>query len=218
MRISAIIQARMTSQRFPGKVLAPFLGRPLLAHVVERLRQIPGALPVVLATSRDEADDPLALYAQSLGVGVVRGPLENVLGRFALAVAQHPCEAFFRVCADSPLLEPFLFVRALEVYSGGDFDLVTNVFPRTYPAGLSVELLRAETFLALEKVTTDPQDREHVTRYYYGHPEACRIQNIESARPADPGLKLAVDEIGDLERLARWKQDKGSWACTEFRT
>jgi len=147
----------------------------------------------------------------------VRGPLEDVLGRFDLALTEHPCEAFFRVCADSPLLEPFLFVKALEVFARGQADLVTNVFPRTYPPGLSVELLRTSVFRNMAQRAAAPEDREHVTRYLYAHPEFCRISNIESLRPADPDLRLAVDEPGDMERLEKWRQSNGEYPCAGFR-
>lgn len=217
MIVNIIIQARMSSRRFPGKVLAPFLGRPLLAHVVQRLEPVPGIAARVLATSREESDDPLALYAQRLGLAVVRGPLEDVLGRFDLALAEHPCEAFFRVCADSPLLEPFLFTKALEVFARGEADLVTNVYPRTFPPGLSVELLRTSVFRNMAQKATAPEDREHLTRYLYTHPEFCLIRNIECLRPADPGLHLALDEPGDLERLEKWRRTNGDYPCAGFR-
>lgn len=216
-RIIAIIQARMSSRRFPGKVLAPFLGKPVLAHVAERLRLFSDMLPVVVATSSEETDDPLACYAESLGLGVVRGPLQDVVGRFLQTVERHPCEAFFRVCADSPLLEPFLFTQASEVYASGDYDLVTNVFPRTFPPGMSVELLRTEAFLSFAHRNLAPQDREHATRYIYDHQDLFRIHNMACAQPADPDLKLAVDELPDLERLARWRREHGGWKCTAFR-
>jgi len=217
MVVNIIIQARMSSRRFPGKMLAPFLGRPLLAQVAHRLEGVPGIAARVLATSGQQSDDPLALYAETLGLSVVRGPLEDVVGRFAQALELYPCEAFFRVCADSPLLEPFLFAKALEVFARGQADLVTNVYPRTYPPGLSVELLRASTFLRMAAQATAPEDREHVTRLLYTLPDFGRIHNIESLHPAEPDLKLTVDDPADLARVERWQLDNGTYPCTGFR-
>ncbi|SMP68088.1 spore coat polysaccharide biosynthesis protein SpsF [Desulfonatronum zhilinae] len=167
MRILTIIQARMSSARYPGKMLAPFFGKPLLSHVVERIQASQISSPVVLATSVDEADTPLALYSKSLDIPVVRGPREDVLGRFAVALHEHPCDAFFRVCGDSPLLLSYLFQRAVVLFSRGEFDLITNVFPRTFPVGMSVELVRISTFLEAEKSIKARDDREHVTRFFY---------------------------------------------------
>jgi len=228
--IMAIIQARMTSSRYPGKMLAPLRGKPVLAHVLARIRAGVSHMPVVLATSDDASDDPLALYGQHLGIAVVRGPREDVLGRFAIALRVHPCTAFFRVCGDSPLLSPDLFKKAVAVYRQQEeqeqqvdqekqeerFDLVTNVFPRTFPVGMSVELVRSDTFLSLEKTITDPADREHVTRYYYQHPEKFHIRNIECANPADPTLRLAVDELQDLKNIARYLESGIPWQCSRI--
>lgn len=201
MQITAIIQARMTSQRYPGKMLAPFQGKPLLSHVVERIRACNVKMPIVLATSEDIADDPLALYGNQLGVSVERGPRDDVMGRFVRVLGKHACEAFFRVCGDSPLLIPDLFEKAVDLYIGGSYDLVTNVFPRTFPAGMSVELLGTKTFLGMEKDVVEREDREHLTRYYYRNPEKFKIHNIKCDNSFDPGLRLTVDEIQDLKRL-----------------
>ncbi|GAB6038236.1 hypothetical protein JCM15519_27950 [Fundidesulfovibrio butyratiphilus] len=200
----AIVQARMSSRRFPGKVLAPFLGKPLLARVVERLRAFDAALPVVVATSDQASDDPLALFAASLGAAVTRGPLEDVLGRFMLALDRHPCRAFFRVCADSPVLDPALFAWAAEVFAHEPCDLVTNVLPRTYPPGRSVELVRTETFRAVERAASLPEEREHVTKYFYANAGRFRIVSIANPEPAPRGFSLAVDEPGDLARVEDW--------------
>jgi len=208
--VIAIIQARMTSTRYPGKMLAPFLGKPLLAHVVKRLRASYASPPVILATSDEAADDPLALYGQSLGIPVVRGPRDDVVGRFVLALQAHPCEAFFRVCGDSPLLLPHLFNAAVSLYQNGMIDVVTNIFPRTFPVGMSVELVRSATFLAAAEGIVDANDREHVTRFFYNNPEQFKICNIQCDGPYDPDLKLAVDELGDMQRLTAWLADAGN--------
>lgn len=211
MSIIAIIQSRMTSSRYPGKVLAPFLGKPVLAQVVERIKSSTTSLPIVLATSDDTADDPLVLYGNHLGISVERGPRDDVMGRFVKVLGKFSCEAFFRVCGDSPLLLPFLFNKAVSIYKNSTYDLITNVFPRTFPIGMSVELVSTKTFLSLEKTITKKDDREHLTQFYYNHPEKFRIRNIECDNPVDQKLKLAVDEIDDLKRIERWYRMENIW-------
>ena len=130
----------MSSSRFPGKVLAPLSGRPLVKHVVDACAEALGAENVVVATSVDTADDPLAVYLESIDVAVFRGPLEDVVARFRLCAAAHPCEWIARISADSPRLDPA--VVRLVADSRGDYDLVTTVEPRTVPHGQAVELLR----------------------------------------------------------------------------
>jgi spore coat polysaccharide biosynthesis protein SpsF len=199
--VRAFIQARMSSQRFPGKVLVPFLGKPVLAHVVERVGSIVPIANIAVVTSAEISDDPLAAYAQTLGVNVVRGPLDNVFARFRVALAQYPCDWFYRVCGDSPLLDTSLLAAALQRCGANGWDLVTNVFPRTYPVGQSVEIVRARSFLDIDETRLSADDREHVTRFYYQHASEFRICNIENPRSVDPSFTLSVDMPGDIARL-----------------
>ena len=108
------------------------------------LRRINFDLTTILATSTDTADDPLAIYGSQLGIKVFRGSREDVMQRFSDVLSQYNCDAFFRVCGDSPLLQPFLFEEALKIYTLDNFDLVTNVFPRSFPSGMSVELIKTK--------------------------------------------------------------------------
>ena len=159
------VQARMASQRFPGKALAPLAGKPVIEHVLWRIVQAVASDRIVLCTSRQIADDPLAGFVSGLGVSVYRGPVENVVRRFQNALKEYPCERFFRVCGDSPLLDPGLFERFLAV--GGNPDLVTNTFPRTFPKGQSLELIRSRPFAALDCAYLTAEELEHPTMFYY---------------------------------------------------
>ena len=208
MSLIAIIQSRMTSERYPGKMLAPFLGKPVLAHVVERI-QISKINPkIILATSENYTDDPLALYAKHLGIEVVRGSHENVLSRFILTLNKFKCDAFFRVCGDSPLLFPLLFDKAASIYSQSKYDLVTNVFPRTFPVGMSVELVKTRTFIETEKKIINKKDQEHITQYFYSKEKEFKIYNIECGKPIDLNLKLALDMPDDLKKLEEWDKNR----------
>ena len=204
MNIIAIIQSRMSSHRYPGKMLAPFLGKPLLSHVINRIKLSKVNPLIVLATSDNYTDDPLALYAKYLGINVVRGSLDDVMGRFSLTLDKFECDAFFRVCGDSPLLLPFMFDKAASIYKQGQHDLVTNVFPRTFPKGMSIELIKTRTFIDIEKKTKNEKDREHITQYYYNKKKEFKIHNIECKRTLDPTLNLALDNPDDLIRLQEW--------------
>lgn len=197
--VRAIVQARMSSERFPGKVLAPFQGRPILAHVLDRLARVL-ASATVIATSTDASDDPVEAYGRALGVPVFRGPLDNVVRRFQLCVEAYPCEWFFRVCADSPLLDPALVSRLLE-QAAPQVDLVTNTFPRTFAKGLSLELIRTRTFAGLDDGRLSIDEREHITKVYYDNPGQFRIVNVICQEPADPDASLAIDTIQDLLTL-----------------
>ena len=210
MNIKAIIQSRMTSRRYPGKALSPFLGKPVLSHVVNCIKRTQINPTIILATSEDAADDPLALYGENLNLKVVRGSRDDVIGRFVLSLNQYKCDAFFRVCGDSPLLLSFLFDLAVSKFKQNKFDLVTNVYPRSFPPGMSVELIRTQTFLEKEKIITDKSDREHITQYFYKKDKSLSIHNIKCAKTLSPNFKLALDEPEDLKKIEAWYLENGS--------
>lgn len=198
----AFIQARMTSRRFPGKVLAPFRGEPILRHVVRAVGQ---SLPhdrIVIVTSSEASDDPVAAYAATIGVECFRGPLDDVLERFRQAAAAFPSEWILRVSADSPLLDPAVLRRVMNAASD-EVDLVSTICPRTFPHGHNAELIRTTVLRAVDPADLSPDDREHVTPFFYRHPERFMIRNIESDDPHRAAETLAVDSIDDLERLER---------------
>jgi spore coat polysaccharide biosynthesis protein SpsF len=189
----------MSSRRFPGKMLAPLHGEPLIAHVVRAAARIVGPENVVVATSSDGSDDPLALYLESIGSLVERGPLDDVVGRFRLCAERHPCDWILRVCGDSPRFDTAIGRRVVEAADPA-LDLVTTVFPRTVPHGHSAELIRAASLAALPDEELEAEDREHVTRFFYRHADRFAIRNLDlsDVTTADESV---VDTIEDLQRL-----------------
>ncbi|HMX44283.1 MAG TPA: NTP transferase domain-containing protein, partial [Elusimicrobiota bacterium] len=170
LRVEALVQARTSSRRLPGKVLRPLGGRPLVFRVVDRARAAAGLDGVAVVTSTDSSDDALAAACAREGVPLERGDLDHVARRLAEAAVRRGLDAFVRVNGDSPFLDPLLIGEAVRVFRAGAWDVVTNVFPRSFPPGQSVEVVRTA---ALEKAVgqmTDPADAEHVTRFFYGHP------------------------------------------------
>jgi spore coat polysaccharide biosynthesis protein SpsF len=203
MTTRIFVQARMSSRRFPGKVLAPLAGRPLIARLLET---VSGTVPsgrVTVLTSEAASDDPLASYIERLGVPIFRGALDDVFGRFRSALAHYPCDWFVRLCADSPLIDRNVLADAIGIAHREGPDLVTNVFPRTFPKGMSVEVVRTARFAAIDTAALSADEHEHVTRCYYAQPERFVIRNIESSDPSAAGTSLAVDSLEDLQRLER---------------
>jgi len=201
-RIGAIVQARMSSRRLPGKSLRPLCGKPMLQYVLESLAHVGQLHETVVATSADASDDPIAEFCEQHGSVCFRGSLDNVAERFLLAAQAHNLSAFVRISGDSPLLNPRLVAQAVELFVETNADVVTNVFPRTYPPGMSVELVSGDTFERAVPKLDDPYDREHVTSYFYHNADRYRIVSF-SLDPPRRDVHLAVDTPEDFEDVSR---------------
>lgn len=193
-----VVPVRMTSSRFPGKPLAEVQRRPLLEYLLRRLGKGHRASPVIVATSTDRSDDPIAAYCDESGVACYRGLLEDVAGRFIGVLAAFDLDGFVRISGDSPLIDWRLVERAIEVFQGASFDLVTNCFPKTFPRGESVEIVSRKTFEEAYPKMKDPADREHVTIFFYRNPREYRIHNITCSHGDYSRVQLSVDTQEDF--------------------
>ncbi|ARJ68153.1 hypothetical protein WV31_13155 [Magnetospirillum sp. ME-1] len=197
----------MGSTRFPGKMLAPFQGRPLLEWVLTRLRRARSLDRVVLATSQFERDDPLAKLAENLGVAVFRGSEYDVLGRFAAAAQAFEATTVVRICADNPLVAPEACDLAVDSFLRERPDYAFNHIPRLgnqWPDGLGVEVLDAGLLRRQAETTADPRHREHVTAWIWDQPERWRILAVpcpEEWRDPEGRVRLDVDRPEDLAAL-----------------
>lgn len=172
-----------------------------MRHVIRSAAAVVGQDHVAVLTSDRPSDDPLAAYLASLGVPVLRGSLDDVWGRFRLAVARWPCERLMRICADSPLLNAGLLQDAIAQSASLQADLITNVDPRTFPKGQSLEIINTTTFLALDSTQLTDHDREHVTPIFYRQRDRYRIVNLRSPDPHWSDIVTTVDTLDDLRRL-----------------
>ena len=197
MKVGAIVQARMSSQRFPGKVLYKVAGKPMIQYLLERLTHCSSLDTVILATSTEESERPLIGFCKEYGVACYQGPLSNVALRFKELLALYQLDIFVRLSGDSPLLDQHLVDKAVTFFLREDYDLVTNILLRTYPKGQSVEVLRTDTFMHTYAVLREDEDFEHVTRYFYRNRSDFRIFNFESGKDLE-GITLSVDTPYDM--------------------
>jgi spore coat polysaccharide biosynthesis protein SpsF len=201
MKIVAVIQARMGSSRLPGKVLRPIAGRPMLQYTVERLDRCRTLDGLLVATTTDPSDDEVVDFCARVGVACTRGPVDDVVSRIAAAARAAGAGALVRVCGDSPLLDYRLVDALVGCFRNGAFDVVTNVAPRSFPPGQSVEVISTAVLLqALDDISA-AEDREHVTPFFYRQPERFRIRNM-SASEDYTRLRLAVDTPEDFRRIS----------------
>jgi spore coat polysaccharide biosynthesis protein SpsF len=193
----------MSSRRFPGKVLAPLWGKPILWHTIHRVIEAGlSAQDIVILTSTDSSDDPVAAYAQSIGFPVFRGPLEDVMTRFVGAIKMFPCEWILRGTADSPLYRPEVIRRVIDMAAAGNTSFITTTYHRTLPCGTNIEAFRSS--LLLERLSypglTD-EDREHVTRIFHRIPPRGGIASVELGSSDFSGMSVAIDSPQDLNNL-----------------
>jgi spore coat polysaccharide biosynthesis protein SpsF len=193
----AVLQARMTSSRLPGKVMTPLLGEPMVARQVERIRCSHLIDGIVLATSTDASDDSLAELADSLGLPVVRGPLDDVLSRYVLAIQQHQPDVVVRLTADCPLTSPTVIDAVINQFVSTDVDYCSNTLMPTYPDGLDAEVVSAAVLLDVASISDDPAEHEHVTLGVYRRPERYRLANHAGERDLS-ALRWTVDTPDDL--------------------
>jgi spore coat polysaccharide biosynthesis protein SpsF len=214
MSTLAIIQARMSSTRLPGKVLQEINGKPMLWQVLERARQARSLNTVMIATTTETSDDPIAAFAASMSVPCYRGSLSDVLDRYYQAALPHTPSVIVRLTADCPLLDPALIDQTVTLLTSAplrrtDFacNRLPSPFSRSFPIGLDVE---ACTFAALErawKEADQPFQREHVMPYLY-EGTTLHLQNPQLARGISPrGFGIAQLHHNPNYGTMRWTVD-----------
>ena len=199
----AILQARMSSTRLPGKVMKSVAGRPMLERQIERLRRCSTLDRLIVATSDDVSDDPLAQFLQTIGVETFRGSLHDVLGRYVGAVEALGVNGpVVRLTADCPLADPEIVDACVRLQARLDVDYASNAQRRTYPRGLDVECFNLDALLAAGREATDPYDREHVTPFLYRNPERFSQGDLVQDRD-ESALRWTVDTPEDLAFVER---------------
>ncbi len=219
-KIVAIVEARMTSSRLPGKVLLPAAGRPLLGHLIERLKRVPAVQEIVIATTVNAADQPLIELAQQYGVGYFRGSEHDVMKRVLDAAEAAGADIIVNITGDCPLIDPSLTGQTVRMFLRNQCDYATNGHVRTFPGGYAVQVYRVETLRRSASMTTDPVEREHVTLHIRRHPELFR--HVYLVAPSDqhwPEIDLSLDEEADyrlLQRIFEHFGDTDPWfGCRE---
>lgn len=209
MKRVVIIQARMTSTRLPGKVLADLAGRPLLAQQIARLRPSREIEEIVIATTVNRADDPLVDLARKEGVRWFRGDEQDVLSRYAGAAREAGADLVIRVTSDCPLIdaeEMDRVIRELREHAS-EVDYASNVLERTYPRGLDTEAFFRDTLERIDRLARSREAREHVT--WFIHRERPELFSLRSVRDAQDNsdLRWTVDTPEDLQVVRRIFED-----------
>ena len=205
MIVTAVIQARMTSTRLPGKVLMPVLGEPLLLHQVRRLRRAKTLDRLVLAITDQPADDPLESFARRQGLAVFRGSKADVLARMEMAVSACAPESgvVVRVTSDCPLIDPDIVDSQVGWFLDhrDRYDYATIGPDLRLPCGTSVEVFTRQALADAHANAVSVHDREHVTPWIKD-PENGLRNGITPIDLDAPDVRLSVDEAADFEAVS----------------
>ena len=197
MKIVAIVQARMGSTRFPNKVMRPICGMPMIGLLLERLAKARRCDQIVLATSENPRNEPLAAYVRELGYAVYRGSEDDVLDRYYQAAKESKADAVVRITGDCPLIDSALVDAVIARFLDSGVDYASNVSPPTYPDGLDTEVF---SYRALETAWTQAKEyrqREHVTPFIR---ESGKFSQVNVPNVSDhSGERWTVDEPEDFE-------------------
>lgn len=201
----------MSSSRLPGKVLLDIAGEPMLARVVARTSRATSVHKVLVATTTDASDDPVAVYCHSNSISHTRGGMHDVLDRYYQAAKQAQADVVVRITADCPAIDPVLVDDCVKALLEGSFDFVCNRLPppftRTYPIGLDTEVC---TFAALEKAWNEAAEtfhREHVMPYLYEGVELSVVSGQPSAGVSQRGFRIAQLHHDPDYGQMRWTVD-----------
>lgn len=199
-RIVVIIQARMKSTRLPEKVLKNIAGKPMLAHVIERLKNVKLIDEIVIATTTEDEDRTILKFADKFGVKSFAGNEEDVLDRYYQAAKRCGADVIVRITSDCPLIDPDVVDKVIAFYlrDRDKVDYVSNSLKRSYPRGLDTEVFSFEVLKRTWQEAKKPHQREHVTPYIREHPEIFHLANVENNEGLSH-MRWTVDEERDLQ-------------------
>jgi spore coat polysaccharide biosynthesis protein SpsF len=210
MKIGIITQARATSTRLPAKVLLTAGGRTYLEHHLDHLQAT--GLPVIIATTTNEADEQIVEIATKAGVPVFRGSELDVLSRFAGAIREHELDGVVRVTSDCPLIDPEVVAAGVDRFRAEAAEnlYVSNCLERTYPRGMDYEVFSGPRLLKADAEATLPADREHVTSYLHQNRTGdMRLVNMPWTESGSQ-YRLTLDTEDDRKLLATLIEDFGA--------
>lgn len=206
-KVGVIVQARMNSERLPGKVMLDILGEPVLQHIINRLKECKSPDAVVVATTDGKKDDVIAGLAGINNLSCYRGSENDLLSRYYCAAKENKINIVIRITADCPLIEPGVIDDMVASYLKSDgVDYLSNTIKRTFPRGLDVEIF---SFAALEKAFNSADkdyQREHVTAYIYEHPKDFMVSNFENSEDLSR-FRLTLDTREDYILIKKIYED-----------
>lgn len=198
MKVDAVFQVRMGSTRLPGKMFKKIMGKPLLWHIVQRVRAASLVDRIILATTEKKKDDRIVDFAGKMKLLHYRGSTNNVLDRVYQTAKKFGSDIIVRITPDDPFKDPEIIDEFVSYFLKNKFDYVSNTVKPTYPEGLDIEVF---SFSALEKAwlkAKKPSEKEHLTPYIWKNPKKFKIKNVALKKNLS-SLRWTIDYQKDLE-------------------
>jgi spore coat polysaccharide biosynthesis protein SpsF len=219
--VLAIVQSRLNSRRLPGKALLPMGCSTILGLCVKRVCSAKLVSKTFVSTSLESSDNKIVEFCKNNKINSFRGSLEDVGKRLLDTALSCRQERFLRICGDSPFIDPSIIDEAISISKTSDFDLVTNVFPRSFPKGQSVEVIRTKTMQQICSKKRTKAEKEHATSYFYDNHHQYRICSFNSGADQansrqciddEKDYKIAKDlvDLNDTNDLG-WKEIQRLW-------
>jgi len=194
----AVLQARMSSSRLPGKVMMRINNKPMIYWQIQRVLEAKNVTKLIVATSVDITDDPLVRFLEANSIAVHRGSLDNVLSRFIEVGTKFPYDAMIRLTGDCPLVMPELIDEMVDKFYEEEVDYLSNTLQPTFPDGLDIEIVKRGVLEELSTFNLENKDLEHVTFGIYNRPERFKLSNFTN--DADRSLdRWTVDYQEDMD-------------------
>jgi spore coat polysaccharide biosynthesis protein SpsF len=198
--ILGIVQARISSTRFPAKVIQPILGQPMLLKQLERIQHSKTINKIIVATSTEATDDLIEHLCQSNKIECFRGNLNDVLDRYYQAATRYQPDHIVRLTGDCPLTDPHIIDQVINHHLNGHYDYTSNTLDPTFPDGLDVEVMTYASLKQAWQHAVLPSYREHVTRFFYTQPTQFKLGTVKNDTNLSH-LRWTVDEPIDFELI-----------------
>ncbi len=205
MKIGAIIQARTSSSRLPGKVLKelPFgSGVTVLENVIRRVKRCKEIDHIIVATTDKPVDKKIVSVVKRAKAGYFCGDEKDVLSRYYLAAKEYGLDAVVRICSDSPCLDPVVVDMLVKKYVNTKADYASNMLVHKYPLGLNAEIFGFGSLGKAYKSVKKDYEKEHVTPFFYRNPDKFKISSLDApASLSRLNLRLTLDTLEDYALL-----------------
>jgi spore coat polysaccharide biosynthesis protein SpsF (cytidylyltransferase family) len=201
-----LVQARMSSKRFPGKIIKKINNIELIIIIYKRLLQSKLLKKIYISTSNHKSDDKLCVFLKKKKINFLRGDLNNVSKRLLEQAETLKVKKFMRICGDSPLIDYNLLDEMILKSKNKSFDLFTNSFPRTYPRGMGIEIISVNILKNFIK-KFNSIEKEHVTQFFYNNAKKFKIINFKNSKNLSK-LNYCVDDKNDLNFLRAFLRNK----------